>query len=163
MYTYSFVGTHDCLEKVGVFYGGITPNFDPAAYIPGIRKVRDAGRVLDGLVGGWLPALRFVYPEKPGDWSELVIYAPMRVENGNQRVQPVWYRVCRVENNALRWVRYFDSYHPFRRGWRQELNRSTRNCSRCARGGNTPWRKACRSTSPTSASPKWSAIRWYAK
>ena len=90
MYTYSFVGTHDCLEKVGVFYGGTTPNFDPAAYIPEIKKVRDAGRVLDGLVGGWLPALRFVYPEKPGDWSELVIYAPMRVENGNQRGQPVW-------------------------------------------------------------------------
>ncbi len=113
MYTWSFVGTHDCLEKVGVFYGGVTPNFDPAAYIPEIRKVRDAGRVLDGLVGGWLPALRFVYPGKPGDWSELVLYAPMRVENGNQRVQPVWYRVCRVENNALRWARYFDSYHPF--------------------------------------------------
>ena len=113
MYTYSFVGTHECLEKVGVFYGGITPNFDPAAYILGIRKVRDAGRVLDGLVGGWLPALRFVYPEKPGDWSELVIYAPMRVENGNRRVQPVWYRVCRIEGNQLRWARYFDSYHPF--------------------------------------------------
>lgn len=113
MYTWSFVGTHDCLEKVGVFYGGITPNFDPAAYIPEIRKVRDASRVLDGLVGGWLPALRFVYPERPGDWSELLVYAPMRVENGNRRVQPVWYRVCRVEGNALRWVRYFDSYHPF--------------------------------------------------
>jgi len=113
MYTYSFVGTHDCLEKVGVSYGGATPNFDPAAYIPEIRKVREAGHVLDGLVGGWLPALRFVYPEKPGDWSELVIYAPMRVEDGNQRVQPVWYRVCRIEGNALRWARYFDSYHPF--------------------------------------------------
>jgi hypothetical protein len=113
MYVYSFVGTHECLEKVGVFYGGATPNFDPAAYVPAIRKIRDQGRVLDGLVGGWLPALRFVYPEQPGDWSELVIYAPMRVENGNQRVQPVWYRVSRIENNQLRWVRYFDSYHPF--------------------------------------------------
>ena len=41
---------------MGIFYGGITPNLDPAAYIPEIRKVRDAGRVLDGLVGGWLPA-----------------------------------------------------------------------------------------------------------
>ena len=112
MYMYTFVGTHDCLEKVGVFYGGATPNFDPAAYIPDIRKIRDAGHVLDGLVGGWLPALRFVYPERPGDWSELVIYAPMRVEDGNQRVQPVWYRLCRVEGNALRWARYFDSYHP---------------------------------------------------
>jgi hypothetical protein len=113
MYTYSFVGTPECMEKIGVFYGGITANFDPAAYVPEIRKIRDAGRVLDGLVGGWLPALRFVYPEKPGDWSELVLYAPMRVENGNPRVQPVWYRVCRVEGNTLKWVRYFDSYHPF--------------------------------------------------
>jgi len=113
MYTYTFVGTHDCMEKVGVFYGGSTPNFDPVAYIPAIGKIRDEGRVLDGLVGGWLPALRFVFPEKPGDWSELIIYAPMRVENGNQRVQPVWYRVSRVEGNVLRWVRYFDSYHPF--------------------------------------------------
>ena len=113
MYTYTFVGTHDCMEKVGVFYGGSTPNFDPVAYIPAIRKIRDEGRVLDGLLGGWLPALRFVYPEKPGDWSELIIYAPMRVENGNQRVQPVWYRLSRIEDNSLRWVRYFDSYHPF--------------------------------------------------
>ncbi len=113
MYTYTFVGTHECLEKVGVFYGGITPNIDPAVYVPAMRKIRDQGRVLDGLVGGWLPALRFVYPEQPGNWSEVVIYAPMRVENGNQRVQPVWYRVSRIETNELRWVRYFDSYHPF--------------------------------------------------
>ncbi len=113
MYTLSFVGTHDRFEKVGVFYGGATPNFDPAAYVPEIRQIRGAGHVLDGLVGGWLPVLRFVYPEKAGDWSELVLYAPMRVENDNDRVQPVWYRICRIEGNSLRWVRYFDSYHPF--------------------------------------------------
>jgi hypothetical protein len=113
MYTCTFVGTRECMEKVGVFYGGVTPNFDPAAYVPAIRKIRDQGRVLDGLVGGWLPALRFVYPEQAGDWSELVIFAPMRVENGNRHVQPVWYRVSRIESNQLRWVRYFDSYHPF--------------------------------------------------
>jgi len=110
---YTFVGTRECFEKVGIFYGGSTPNFDPAVYVPGIEKIRGAGRVLDGLVGGWLPAVRLVYPEKPGDWSELVAYALMRTENGNNRVQPVWYRVSRIEGNTLKWVRYFDSYHPF--------------------------------------------------
>jgi hypothetical protein len=113
MYVYSFVGTHECLEKVGVFYGGATPNFDPIAYVPALEKIRAEARVQDGLVGGWLPVLRFVYPEKEGTWSELLMFAPSRVENGNTHVQPVWYRVCRVEDNALRWVRYFDSYHPF--------------------------------------------------
>jgi len=113
MYTYTFVGTQDCAEKIGIFYGGSTPNFDPVAYLPAIGPIRSKGRVLDGLVGGWLPVIRFVYPENPGTWSELLIYAPMRTENGNQRVQPAWYRVSRIEGNTLRWVRYFDSYHPF--------------------------------------------------
>ena len=111
--TWTFLGTRECLEKVGIFYGGSTPNFDPAAYIPDVEKIRKAGSVWDGLVGGWLPAVRFVYPEAQGNWSELVAYAPMRIENGNTRVQPVWYRVSRVEGNRLLWVRYFDSYHPF--------------------------------------------------
>ncbi|HTL58667.1 MAG TPA: hypothetical protein VL361_23475 [Candidatus Limnocylindrales bacterium] len=113
MYVYTFLGTHDCFEKVGVFYGGSTPNFDPAAYVPAINKIREEGHVWDGLVGGWLPALRFVYPESSGNWSELVAFAPMRLENGNQRVQPVCYRMSRIESNSLQWVRYFDSYHPF--------------------------------------------------
>jgi hypothetical protein len=113
MHVYTFVGTHECAEKLGIFYGGATPNFDPMAYVPAIEKIRSAGKVMDGLVGGWLPVVRFVYPETEGDWAELLIYAPMRVENGNQRVQPVWYRLCRVEGHALKWARYFDSYHPF--------------------------------------------------
>ncbi len=113
MRVYTFVGTSECLEKVGVFYGGSTPNFDPVAYVATIEQIRKEGHVLDGLVGGWLPVIRFVYPEKAGTWSELLIYAPMRLENGNDRVQPVWYRISRIEGNALRWVRYFDSYHPF--------------------------------------------------
>jgi hypothetical protein len=113
MEPYTFVGTHGCLEKIGISYGGRTATFDPAVYVPAIQRIRTEGRVLDGLAGGWLPAARFVYPEKPGNWSELIIYAPMRMDNDNARSQPVWYRVCRVEDNVLKWVRYFDSYHPF--------------------------------------------------
>jgi hypothetical protein len=113
MHVYTFVGTHQCFEKLGIFYGGSTPNFDPAAYVPAIDKIRNEARVLDGLVGSWLPLIRFVYPEQAGTWSELLVYAPARMENGNDRVQPVWYRLCRIENNELRWARYFDSYHPF--------------------------------------------------
>lgn len=112
-HVYTFLGTHESFEKVGIFYGGGTPNFDPAAYVPAMGKIRDQGQVWDGLVGGWLPCLRFVYPEKPGDWSEMTAFAPFRQENGNNRVQPVWYRVCRIQDNKLQWVRYFDSYHPF--------------------------------------------------
>jgi hypothetical protein len=113
MRTYTFVGTRENYEKIGFAYGGRTADFDPAVYIPGIDKIRERHDVWDGLVGGWLPAVRFVYPEPDGAWSELVAYAPMRMDNGNRWIQPVWYRVARIENNRLKWARYFDSYHPF--------------------------------------------------
>jgi hypothetical protein len=112
MGTYTFVGTRESSDKIGVAYGGRTGNFDPAVYVPAIERIRAEGRVLDGLVGGWLPAVRFVYPERAGDWSELVLYAPLRQDDGNSRIQPVWYRVCRVEGNALKWAKYADSYLP---------------------------------------------------
>ena len=111
--TYSFVGTPDTIDKVGFVYGGRTPNFDPAPYYSPINQIRDQGQVWDGLVGGFLPVLRFVYPENPGNWTEMIAFAPLRISNGNKRIQPVWYRVSRIENGKLKWTRYIDSYHPF--------------------------------------------------
>ena len=113
MKTYTFVGTHDNLDKIGFRYGGRTDRFFPDVIVPQIEKIRQAGQVWDGLVGGWLPVVRFVYPEESGNWSELVAYAPMRVDNGNNEIQPAWYRLSRIEENELKWARYFDSYHPF--------------------------------------------------
>ncbi len=111
--TYNFVGTPQTVEKVGFAYGGRTAHFDPAVYHPSIEPIRSAGKVWDGLVGGYLPVVRFVYPEENGDWTEMLAFAPLRMANGNDRVQPVWYRVSRVEGGALKWTRHFDSYHPF--------------------------------------------------
>jgi hypothetical protein len=111
--TYSFVGTPETIDKVGFVYGGRTPDFDPAPYYPPINQIREQGHVWDGLVGGYLPILRFVYPESQGNWTEMIAFAPLRISNGNNRIQPVWYRVSRIENGTLKWTRYIDSYHPF--------------------------------------------------
>lgn len=110
MVTYAFVGSPETFDKVGAEYGGRTPNFDPAELDRSIAVVRDERRVLDGLVGGWLPVLRFVYPIDERTWSELVMFAAPRLDTGNNRVQPVWYRVSRVEGDALSWVRYIDTF-----------------------------------------------------
>src|SRR5262249_35500480 len=47
-----------------------------------------------------------------GIWTELVLFAPPRMDADNPRMQPVWYRLCRVEGNQLKWAQYFDSYLP---------------------------------------------------
>lgn len=111
--TYSFVGTPDTFDKIGFNYGGRTPDFDPAAYFPAINKIRERAEVLDGLVGGYLPILRFVYPESPDRWMEMLAFAPFRISNSNDRIQPVWYRLAEVANGTLKSIRYVDSYHPF--------------------------------------------------
>lgn len=113
MRTHNFVGTHESRDKVGFAYGGRTAHFDPSVYVPAIRKIRQDHKVWDGLVGGWLPVIRFVYPETDATWSEMIAFAPPRMENSNDGIQPVWYRVSRIENGELKWARHFDSYHPF--------------------------------------------------
>jgi hypothetical protein len=113
MATYGFVGTPDSRDKIGFDYGGRTANFDPAPYDTMIRVIRDQGKVLDGLVGGDLPVMRFVYPESQHAWCEMVAFAPFRHVNSSASVQPVWYRLARVDSDTLRWVQYVDSYHPF--------------------------------------------------
>jgi len=111
--SYSFLGTPSNVDKIGFAYGGRTANFDPAPYYPPIAEIRDKGQVREGLVGGYLPILRFVYPESEGNWSEVIAFAPFRTSNGNDHIQPVWYRIARIENHRLKWIRYIDSYHPF--------------------------------------------------
>jgi len=112
---HGFVGTPDSMDKVGIFYGGRTPTFDPAVYDPAIDAVRKQGKVLDGLVGGYLPVHRFVYPQDEHAWTEMLAFAPLRLVNGNDRAQPVWYRVTRIVDGTPQWSRAIDSYHPFPR------------------------------------------------
>jgi hypothetical protein len=92
MKTETFVGTHTSVDKIGFAYGGISPDFDPAAYDPEILKLRAQGTVWTGLVGGWLPVTRWIYPRDAHNWTEMIAFAPLRMENGNPSIQPVWYR-----------------------------------------------------------------------
>ena len=110
--TYNFLGTPETMDKVWFLYGGRSPNFDPAVFHPPIEQVRKDGKVLDGLVGGHLPVLRFVYPEADS-YTEMLAFAPFRIVNANLRVQPVWYRVARIVGGKPEWIRYVDSYLPY--------------------------------------------------
>ncbi len=110
MDTYTFVATKECADKVGFTYGGRTACFDPAIYDPAIADVRDTKGVLGGLLGGWLPLLRFVYPQSNGKWTEMIAFACARRDLENINVQPVWYRVTHVVDGEVAWTRFVDTY-----------------------------------------------------
>ncbi|HTE42964.1 MAG TPA: hypothetical protein VK629_19225, partial [Steroidobacteraceae bacterium] len=110
---FNFVGTPDTSEKIGFSIGGRTSYFDAAIHEPSIRRVRDENTVWHGLVGGYLPILRFVFPDTDDSWTELLAFAPFRLVNNNPSVQPVWYRTTRVKNGLVEWSRYNDSYQLF--------------------------------------------------
>ncbi len=77
---------------------GTCAGFDAAGLQPSIADVRAAGRVMTGLLGGYLPCLRFVYPEGEGAWTETLAYVPF--DGGASRV-----RVTRIESGRLVWTR----------------------------------------------------------
>lgn len=106
---YSFVGTPGRPDTVAFAYGGRSSGFDPAVYQPSIAAVIAAGKVWDGLVGGYLPVLRFVYPDDNGDWTELVAFAPFSEDSGPL---PVWYRLSRIEGGQRVWSKHIDSRLP---------------------------------------------------
>ena len=110
--TFTFVGTPHCIDKVGTTSGGRTAMVDAAAYDPAVERSRAAGLVLDGLVGGWLPVVRFVHPDPdvPQAWTEVLLFAPWDSPSGNARVQAAWYRIARVESGRHAWVRYVDTF-----------------------------------------------------
>lgn len=107
----AFVGTPFTADKVVFEQGGRSPIFDPAAIASDIATAREDGRVLEGIVGGSLLAMRFVYPDadEDGCW-EYIAFAPLHAPH--LYVQPVWHRLVRIEGGRPVRVEYFDSYVP---------------------------------------------------
>ncbi len=99
---YNFIGSYKAAATIPFAYGGRSPHFDPATGQPALEAIRAAGRVRDGLVGGYLPCLRFVYPEADGAWTELIAFAPFETTS-----VAAWYRLTRYENAKPGESRYF--------------------------------------------------------
>ncbi|KGM17698.1 hypothetical protein N867_15245 [Actinotalea fermentans ATCC 43279 = JCM 9966 = DSM 3133] len=111
---HTFVGSPGCADVVPVYYDSLraTTRVNPVVVAPEARAAIEAQELGEGLVGGWLPAVRIVYPVADGSrWEQLLFAAP---NASRERSQPVWYRFCHVgADGALLAVRYVDTYLPY--------------------------------------------------
>src|SRR5580658_563644 len=109
----TFVGTRHSDEKPTYDYGGFSDEIyvDAGKIFTEIQDARNKHDVWEGLVGGWLPVVRFVFPAGEQRYWEETIFA--EEAPGHFWTQPVWYRVLLVGGGQLKEAHYFYHHLPF--------------------------------------------------
>jgi hypothetical protein len=108
----SFVGTRQSADKPTFAYGAFSDEIyvDLGKLFEGIRDARARNDVWEGLVGGWLPVNRFIFPTSDSGYWEETMFAE---EPGHLWTQPIWYRALRVDGSELKEAHYYYHHLPF--------------------------------------------------
>jgi hypothetical protein len=104
------VGTKEAYDTMPVFPSGTTRTYHPNQYFPDIRGDAVSQR-FDGLVGGWMPAVRKVMPISPTSYIEVIVFGD--VEAKDQFIIQTWHRTSQIENGKVVKVVYGYSYPAF--------------------------------------------------
>ncbi|HEV2690280.1 MAG TPA: hypothetical protein VGV35_17100, partial [Bryobacteraceae bacterium] len=107
----AIVGTKECSDTMPVFPGGNTRTYHPTQYFPELREPGLALKRYEGLLGGWMPAVRKIFPLADGAYCELVIFGD--VEAHDKFIVQTWHRTARIENGKMVKVVYGHSYPAF--------------------------------------------------
>jgi hypothetical protein len=107
----TFVGTVEAYDVAPVYFGGNTRTYHPVQTAPELRNAVTQGRVFDGLVGGWMPAVRKVIPIAAGVYYEVIVFAD--VEARDRFIVQTWHRTSRIENGKVVQVNFGHSYPAF--------------------------------------------------
>ena len=112
---HTFVGTATSADVVPLYYQDVTmvSRVPIGVVAPGSERAMAAGELWEGLVGGWAPIVRTVYPIAPDEAWEVVTLASSATANAF--MQPVWYRFTRMKNGRALETKYIDSFLPFPR------------------------------------------------
>jgi hypothetical protein len=106
----TFVGTKECFDTMPVYPGGNTRTYHPVQYFSELTP--DSWRKRsEGLLGGWMPAVRKVMPLSDSAYLELLIFGD--VEARDRFIVQTWHRSARIENGKITKVVYGYSYPAF--------------------------------------------------
>lgn len=106
----TFVGTKECFDTMPVFPSGNTRTYHPVQYFPEENRQVSRKR-FDGLIGGWMPAVRKVMPISDTSYDEVVVFGD--VEAPDKFIVQTWHRTARIENGKMLKVVYGYSYPAY--------------------------------------------------
>jgi hypothetical protein len=108
----AIVGTKECFDTMPVFPNGATRTYHPVQYFPEITR-KAAEKRWEGLIGGWMPAVRKVIPVEgnPESYVEVVVFGDVQARD--KFIVQTWHRTSKIENGKISKVAYGYSYPAF--------------------------------------------------
>src|SRR6266487_3488034 len=106
----TIVGTKECFDTMPVFPSGGTRTYHPVQYFPELTN-QAARKRFDGLIGGWMPAVRKVVTVSETAYDEIVVFGDVQARD--KFIVQTWHRTARVENGKITKVVYGHSYPCF--------------------------------------------------
>lgn len=108
----TIVGTRECEDTMPVYPAGNTRTYHPIQYFPQLTN-ECARQRHEGLVGGWMPAVRKVFPGDDGSYFEAITFGDVRAHD--RFIVETWHRTVQVRNGAIAKVTYGYSYPAYTR------------------------------------------------
>ena len=107
----AFVGTRECSDTMPVFPGGNTRTYHPNQYFNELRTAGILQKRYEGMLGGWMPAVRKVFPLEGGACIEMIVFGD--VEAHGRFIVQTWHRTARIENSRITKAVYGYSYPAY--------------------------------------------------
>jgi hypothetical protein len=107
----AYVGTVECFDTMPVFPAGNTRTYHPNQYFPELRAPNATQRRYEGMLGGWMPAVRKVIPLEGSAYIEMIVFGD--VEAKDKFIVQTWHRTVKVENGKVVKAVYGYSYPAF--------------------------------------------------
>ena len=108
----TIVGTRECSDTMPVYPTGNTRTYHPAQYFKEITLDR-ARKRHEGLVGGWMPAVRKILPGDDGSHFEIVVFGDVLAKD--RFIVQTWHRTAHIQDGKIVKVEYGYSYPAYTR------------------------------------------------
>jgi hypothetical protein len=108
----TFVGTRECNDTMPVFPAGNTRTYHPQQHFKELT-LKNANERHEGLIGGWMPAVRKVIPGEDSSYMEVVIFGDVLAHD--RFIVQTWHRTAHIQNGAVVAVHYGYSYPAYTR------------------------------------------------
>jgi hypothetical protein len=109
----TFVGTRHSIDKPTFEYGAFSDEIyvDVGKVFPEIAEARERLDVWEGIVGGWLPVPRFVFPAGENRYWDVLIFA--EEDPSKFWTQPIWFRILCIEDAQVKEAHFFYHHLPY--------------------------------------------------